>query len=67
MDNVPELPNGSINDGVELQMYGIPTEICMPTISGDATSLYYNLGGFPLKDCSKGIRISRNGIKELIH
>ena len=67
MDNVPELPNGAINDGVELQMYGIPTEICMPTISGDATSLYYNLGGVPLKDCSKGIRISRNGIKELIH
>ena len=67
MDNVPELPNGAINDGVELQIYGIPTEICMPTISGDATSLYYNLGGFPLKDCSKGIRISRNGIKELIH
>lgn len=66
MDNVPELPDGTINDVVELQMYGIPTEICMPTISVDAPSLYYNLGGHPIEECSKGIRIGRNGIKELV-
>lgn len=66
MENVPELPDGTINDVVELQMYGIPTEICMPTISVDAPSLYYNLGGHPIEECSKGIRIGRNGIKELV-
>ena len=66
MENVPKLPDGTINDVVELQMYGIPTEICMPTISVDAPSLYYNLGGHPIEECSKGIRIGRNGIKELV-